>query len=151
MTTKRYEKLAVGDLTYVYPSTRLSEGGAGIVTRVLIGQEGDEPHIVFQRPDGSESPIWDYSKVGFGGGPPRVVNQASAIVKWIFDAETLQPVPSDKSHQEWPVERETNGWALARDPWEKRSHWLTSGSEYRLWVGGNGRCHVFIMQTLLVP
>jgi len=148
MATKRYAKLVTRDLTFVYPSTRLRDGDAGLVVRVLIGQEGDEPHIEFQRPDGSSSPIWDYSRVGYGGPPPQSVSQASAIVKWL--KYSGEPISNDKSHMEWPVKLESNGWALAMDPWEKRWHWLCSGGEYRLWVGGQKECYIVTMQTLLL-
>ncbi|MCI0439742.1 MAG: hypothetical protein L0177_11525 [Chloroflexi bacterium] len=146
----QFTKFAVGDLVYKHPSTRQREGDAGIVVRLMIGQEGDEPHVVFRCPDGSNSPIMDCSKVGYGGGPPRKVNQASAIVKWLVSGDTMESVPVEDSHQEWPVEQVTNDWALARDPWDKRLHWLTRGGEYRLWVGGNDRCHIVTVQTLLI-
>ena len=68
MTISRYDKLAVGDLAYIHPSTRLSEGRVGIVSRVLLWQEGGEPHIEFQPPNGAASIIMDYNKVGSAGG-----------------------------------------------------------------------------------
>ena len=42
MTTNQFTKFAVGDLVYKHPSTKKREGDAGIVVRVMIGQEGDE-------------------------------------------------------------------------------------------------------------
>lgn len=151
MTANEFTKFAVGDLVYRYPSTKQKEGDAGVAERVILGEEGDEPHVVFRRPDGTESPIIDCSRVGYGGGPPRTVQGATAIVKWLADGDTMEPVPVDDSHQEWPIEKETNGWALARDPWDRRLHWLARDSEYRLWVGGNDGCHIVTMQTLEKP
>ena len=148
MATQPFTKFAVDDLVYRHPSTRQREGDAGIALRVILGQEGDEPHVVFQRADGTDSPILDCSKVGYGGGPPKSVQGATAIVKWLTDGAMNEPVPADDSHQEWPVEQASEGWALARDPWDKRLRWLTSGSEYRLRVGENHGCHVVTMQTL---
>lgn len=148
MPTNPFSKFAIGDLVYRYSSTKQREGHAGIVTRVILGQEGDEPHVVFRRPDGSDSPILDCKNVGYGGASPREVQQGSAIVKWLTDAATGEAVPLDESHLEWTVLQESNGWALARDHWDSRLHWLTVGSEYRLWVGGNDRCHIVTMQTL---
>ena len=148
MTSKQFTKFAVDDLVYRYSSPQQKEGDAGIAVRVILGQEGVEPHVVYQRPDGSSSTIVDCKDYGYGGPPPKVARQASAIVKWLSNAGA--PVPSVDSHQEWPVEQETNGWALARDPWDGRLHWLTSGSEYSLRVGGNERWHVVTMQTLLL-
>ena len=151
MTTNPFTKFAVGDFVYRYSSTEQKEGDAGVAERVILGQQGDEPHVVFRRPDGTESPIIDCIRVGYGGGPPRTVQGATAIVKWLTDGATMEPTSADDSHQEWAVEQETNGWALARDPWDGRLHWLTSGGEYRLWVEGNDRCHVVTMQTLENP
>ena len=116
----------------------------------MIGREGDEPHVMFGRRDGSDSPIYDCKRVGFGGGPPGSVQRGTAIVKWLWDGENNETVPPDHAHQEWQVEQETNGWALARDPWDKRLHWLTRDSEYRLQVGGNDGYNTVTMQTLLV-
>ena len=100
MTTKRYTKLAVGDLAYIYPSTKQHDGGAGIVKRVLVGQKGDEPHIEFQPPGRSGPRIMDYSKVGYGGKPPQNV-EASATVNWLRDAATgLPPADLESNHME---------------------------------------------------
>ena len=144
MTKKQFTRFAEGDLVYRYSSTKQKEGDAGIALRVILGQEGDEPHVVYQRRDGGNSVIVDCKDYGYGGAP-KALRQATAIVKWLSNAGA--PVPSEDSHQEWPVEQETNGWALARDPWDGRLHWLTSGSEYSLRVGGNERVHVVTMQT----
>ena len=148
MTTNQFTKFAVGDLVYRHPSTKQREGNAGIVVRVIVGQEGDEPHVVFQCADGSSSSILDCSKVGYGGKPPRTVNQALAIVKVLSDAGEL--VTADDEHQEWPVEQKTDGWALACDPWDRRLHWLPPRGEYRLRVGEDNRSLVVTMQSLLL-
>jgi len=91
MTSKQFNKFAVGDLVYRYPSTEQRAGDAGIVVRVMVVQEGDEPHVEFQRPDGSNSPILDCSKVGYGGPPPREIHNASAIVKGNYPLTSCIP------------------------------------------------------------
>ena len=128
--SKQWPKLAAGDLCYVYGSYH-REGEAGIVLNVQTGREGAEPHIEFAAPSGKLN-IRDYSQVGYGG-PPRVVD-ASAVVKWIRDAtRPSEPIPASKQHMTWSVEQVTDkNWALARDPWFGRLHWLSPGREYRL-------------------
>ena len=149
MSTKRFTKFAVGDLVYRYPSTKQRQGHAGIATRVILGQEGDEPHVIFQRADGSDSPLLDCKSVGYGGAAPKETPQGLAIVKWLEDAATGKPPPLEESHFEWTVLQESNGWALARDHWDNRLHWLTVGSEYVLRVSGSDRYHKVTMQTLV--
>ena len=146
--TKVFAKFQVGDLVYIYPGTRQKEGNAGIAIRVIIGQPGDEPHVQFRCPDGTVSPILNCSHVAFGGGPPQSVEQATAIVNWLSDGTTVERTVLGDDHQEWPVASETNGWVLAQDPWDRRWHWLTRNSEYRLWITGNQWPHVVTMQAL---
>jgi len=83
MYTKCYEKLCEGDLAYVYPSTRLSEGQIGIVKKVHLDMDGRAPHIEIEMSD-DEYVVYDYEDVGSGGtlidwdGGP-------AVVKIIYD------------------------------------------------------------------
>lgn len=129
MTTKRYEKVAVGDLAYIHPSTLQSEGRAGIVTAVSSGRVGDEPHVTFQPLNGAKPVTMDYKQIGYGGGPPRKV-KGNAIVKWRTDS-----IPQSEAHRLWPVEQISEGaldyyWVQVRDEWEGRLHWLRSRSEF---------------------
>ena len=88
----------------------------------------------------------DCSSVGYGGGPPKNVHGGTAIVKWLQNADGT-PISPEDSHQEWPIEQESNGIVLARDPWDGKLHWLFKGGEYRLWVKGNLACHIVEVQT----
>ncbi len=69
MTKKQFTRFAEGDLVYRYSSTKQKEGDAGIALRVILGQEGDEPHVVYQRRDGGNSVIVDCKDYGYGGPP----------------------------------------------------------------------------------
>jgi len=85
MTQKQYDKLAIGDFTYLYPSTKQREGTAGIV--IDIDQNGgqDEPHIWVKTLVDDEGIYYDYRKIG-SGGPPRPAT-GTAIVKVLSDPE----------------------------------------------------------------
>ena len=157
MTQERYSKLAVGDLGYIYPSTRQSEWKAGIVIEVNPDAAGGPPHIRLQFPDGTKSGLLDYARVGYGA--PPTPKSGFAIVKWLFDPETWESsggeerIPSpirDVEHREWPIEQVSGtGWALVRDEWGGRLHWLPSGGfEYSFVVGGNSRSHTVTLEGI---
>ena len=148
---KRCTKLAIGDLCYVHASSH--EGNIGIVEEVLVGREGAEPHIKFRAPNG-EPQNRDYGRVGYGG-PPRAC-ETKAIVKWIRNAfSPLDAIPAKDQHMEWQVMQVTDThWALARDPWFGRLHWLYPQEEYSLDATepdqhGTRKVHVVTMESLL--
>ena len=147
MAQEPYSKLSVGDLGYIHPSTAQSEWKAGVVVEVQRDAAGGPPHIGLQFPDGTRSGLLDYNRVGYGGPPPTSKN-GTAVVKWLFDPETWeksrgeQRIPSPinaNEHRKWPILQVFGtGWALVRDEWGGRSHWLASGgSEYTFVVSGN--------------
>jgi len=78
MYTKCYEKLCEGDLAYVYPSTRLSEGQIGIVKKIHPDINGGAPHIEIKMSD-DKCVVYNYEDMGFGGtlidwdGGPAVI------------------------------------------------------------------------------
>ena len=148
----RWTKLAEGDLCYVHGSYH-REGEIGIVVEVQAGREGAEPHIKFRAPSG-EILIRDYSRVGYGGPPKARVTKA--IVKWIRNAFSPgDAIPAEDQHMEWEVEQVTDThWALARDPWFERLHWLYPQREYRLDASepdqqGMRLAHTVTMESLL--
>ncbi len=150
---KQWTKLAVDDLCYVY-GTYLQEGEIGIVVEVQRGREGAEPHIKFKAP-GEKPQSRNYSSVGCGGGAPRAC-ETKAIVKWIQNAfSPLDAIPAKDQHMEWQVMQVTDThWALARDPWFGRLHWLCPQKEYRLDASepdqhGTRKVHVVTMESLL--
>ena len=160
MTQERYSKLSVGDLGYIHSSPYQSEWKAGVVVEVQRDAAGGPPHIRLEFPDGTRSGLQDYKRVGYGGPPPTPKN-GTAVVKWLFDPETWeksrgeQRIPSpinDNEHREWPILQVSGtGWALVRDEWGGRSHWLASGgSEYTFVVGGKseGRSHRVILEGI---
>jgi len=152
LSSNRFTKFAEGDLVYKYYSEKnpVKEGDVGIAIEVLIGQEGDEPHVVYQLPDGSKSPIFDCSRYGYGGGVPKSAENATAIVKWLYDGAKAESVSVNDAHQRWPVEQVTARFALAKDPWDKRMHWLPRVGDYSFRTGNNERSHLVTMQSLIL-
>ena len=143
---KEWTKLAEGDSCYVYGSY-LREGLIGIVVEIQAGREGAEPHIKFRAPSGKEQ-VRDYSRVGYGG-PPKAV-ETKAIVKWIRNSYSPNdPIPAEDQHMEWQVEQVTDThWALVRDPWFGRLHWLCPQRDYRL-NASETKVHIVSMEGLL--
>lgn len=114
-----FGKLTLGDIGFVYPSTRQREGNSGIIIELTLGHE---PHAKLQLLDGT-SCIRDYSVIGDAGSPTPC--QGMAIVKQLYPK-----VAAADAHQEWPVKQVISaGWALAQDPWVGHWHWLPSRTE----------------------
>ena len=142
---RQYSKLDRGDLGYIIPSTRLSEGEVGIVADI---DDAKPPHFKLKFPDGTISRFLDYKNVGAGGRPPRqVASGAKATVKWVYDPAIDAAPPNSREHREWGIEQVSdefthhdgleNRWVLVRDEWTGRRHWLCTGSTYSLIVSGN--------------
>ena len=108
-----YGKLTLGDVGFVYPSTRQREATAGVIIALTAGHEA---HAKLQLLDGT-SCIRDYNAIGDAGYATPC--RGMAIVKQLYPE-----VAAADAHREWPVEQVTSaGWALARDPWFGRWHW----------------------------
>ncbi len=112
-------KLTLGDVGFVYPSTKQREGDSGIIVELTSGYE---PHAKLRLLDGT-SCIRDYNVIGDAGSPTPC--QGKAIVKQRYPV-----VAAADAHREWPVKEVTSaGWALVQDPWAERWHWLPLRSE----------------------
>jgi hypothetical protein len=160
MTQKQYDKLAIGDFTYLYPSTKQREGTAGIV--IDIDQNGgqDEPHIWVETLTGDEI-HYDYGKIG-SGGPPRPAT-GTAIVKVLFDPEiwvasgrlTGKPPVKDQ-HRRWKISAVAGvadrvndfRWALVEDEWSGRQHWLPKNEEYSFSVIEGGTSYTICLEGI---
>ena len=113
------DKLTVGNIGYLYRSTRQREHDAGVIVEVTPGIEA---HVKLRRLDGKEA-ILDQAIVGDVGKPQ--ISRGKAIVKQIYPE-----IERALQHKEWPVEEVTNGgWALAQDPWNGHWHWLPPKTE----------------------
>ena len=150
MNARAYDKLTIGDIAYRYPSTDLKEGNVGVVKESHHNGGGDAPHIELAFLDGKTA-IFDYDEVG-GVGPARDFNGGRAIVKILFDpafhrdsSHSRGKPPKELQHKAWPIlkvagwQDETNDqrFALVRDEFSDRLHWLTKGSEYTFVVSEN--------------
>ena len=156
MNWKPYSKLKEGHLGYIIPSTRLSEGKVGVVAEVYPDKP---PHFKLKFPDGSCSNWLDYTKVGAGGLPPRsIASPAIALVKWLYDTRIRAAPPPEDEHREWSIERVSDPfvyipgdldmrWALVRDEWTGRLHWLCKYAEYSFVVPGEG-VHRVVLEGL---
>ena len=103
MSWQPYSKLKKGDLGYIIPSTRLSEGKIGVVADVY---PDNPPHFKLEFPDGSVSNWLDYGSVGAGGRPPRsIATSAIALVKWLYDPAIRAAPPPEDAHREWSIEQ----------------------------------------------
>lgn len=142
---RQYSKLDKGELGYIIPSTRLSEGKVGIVVDI---DDADPPHFKLRFLDGSISRFLDYKTVGAGGRPPRpVASGIKATVKWVYDPAIDAAPPKSIEHREWDIEQISdefthhdgldNRWIMVRDEWTGRQHWLCTGSIYSFMVSGN--------------
>ena len=138
-------KLTQGHIGFLYPSTRQWEGDAGVIAEIQMGGQDDEVHAKFELLDGTTR-IYDYNRVGDAG--QSTAHETRAIVK-----QLTPPIEAALSHQEWSVEEVTDGsWALARDPWAGRLHWLpprTEGGDSVYSVHVGDRWYEVAMQTLL--
>ena len=150
MNARAYDKLTIGDIAYRYPSTDLKEGNVGVVKEIHHNGGGDAPHIELAFLDGKTA-IFDYNEVG-GVGPARDFNGGPAIVKILFDpvfyrdsSHSRGKPPRELQHKEWPIlkvagwqdERNDLRFALIRDEFSHRLHWLAKGSEYTFVVSEN--------------
>ena len=71
-------------------------------------------------------------------------------MKWLYDPAIRAAPPPEDEHREWRIEQvsdpfpDTPGdldmrWALVRDEWTGRSHWLCKYLEYSFVVSGEAR------------
>ena len=114
-------KLTEGHLGYLYPSTRQSEGNAGIITEIT--DLGGRVHANFLCPNG-DTPIYDYKNIECVAAPK--MRTGEAIVKVIRRHDE----PSWPSHERWRIKGIAGDWALCQDPWVLRWHWLPSQKLY---------------------
>ena len=153
MSWQPYSKLKKGDSGYIIPSTRLYEGEIGVVADVY---PDNPPHFKLEFPDGSVSNWLDYGSVGAGGRPPRsIATSAIALVKWLYDPAIRAAPPPEDAHREWSIEQVSDTlpyipgdleicWALVRDEWTGRLHWLYKNAEYSFVVSGEARHKVVL-------
>ena len=152
MTSKQYDKLAINDLAYVYPSTQTAEDKIGVVQDIILAASGGEPHIIIKLLNGQIAG-YDYSKVG-ALCIPRKSKSGTASVKIIFDQKIFRNTngqsekPSPGQDHFFPNIEQVAGsleasndqrYVLVQDPWANRLHWLTKGSEYTFVVTEDGQ------------
>jgi len=160
MTTKQYDKLVIGDVGYLHPSTAQQEGKAGIVIDIERNGGQDEPHIWLKTPAGKVIRV-DYGKIGYVG-PPRPAT-AFAVVKWLFDPERYEASgglsgkpPVEDEHRRWKIsavagigdEFDDYRWALVEDEWSGRQHWLPKNKKYSFSVVEGRRSHTVCLEGI---
>ncbi len=116
------DKLTVGNIGFMYPSTGQQEGQAGVIVKLQPKIGAQQGHVTLRRLDETER-MFDLDDVGDFGKPQ--VREGKAIVKQIYPA-----IERALQHKEWPVKEVTDGgWALAQDPWNGNWHWLPPRTE----------------------
>jgi len=178
MTQKRYDKLAIGHLAYLYKALEKPqiEGTMGIVLEIREAGGEDPPHILVetlvsdkQVSDEYKKISYDYAKIG-SVGRPRPQETGKADVKLLFDPAIFLATgglsgkpPLEDEHRSWNILAVAGlyvpsgydagsgdrRWALVEDhEWSKRRHWLPINQPYSFAVGEGDRYHTVCLEGI---